>query len=246
MLAGFFTLLIVARFARITWSNVIFVLPLLFVNEGLFQISTYFTDNFFAAVSLAACLVLIRLSELDTQKEGLLWISFGLLLGLQLWKLTNVFLIIPEVLVAAMIIGKRWLQGRKTSARYFLVFTAPIASVFGLSYPFWMWVQSGNPVFPFYNTIFGSKYWSDSSWIFFYGPQNPLEALFYPIVSSLQPTMLGEVKDIFPDLRLNFLFFLARRPDFTSMALNFWRLAGRMDSRLFFFGGRPGGLFFGR
>lgn len=209
MLAGLITLKIVSRLAEITWRRIIVVLPLLFVNEGLFQISTYFNDNFFAAVGLGACVVILKLFESGAKKERWIWVSLGVLLGLQLWKLTNAFLIIPEVVLVLILIAKRWSQGRRSTAWHFSFLTVPIASILGLSYPSWMWIQSGNPFFPFYNSIFNSQYWDASSWSFPFGPQDLVQTLFYPLVSSFQPTLLGEVKDVFPDIRLNILFFLA-------------------------------------
>ena len=49
-------------------------------------------------------------------------------------------------------------------------------------------IETGNPVFPFYNTIFSSKYFSIRNWLDTrFGPHKILEVLLYPIVALRNP-----------------------------------------------------------
>lgn len=208
--AGFLAMKIAFRFMRPSFLNSLLLVPFLVVNESIFQIGTYFTDNLFAVVGISATLILLKLFDTNSRSQTwLLMALLGLFLGVQFWKPTNAILIIPQIFVALLSLRSAWLVGERVLAKSFVLATVPIASLSGFSYPLYMLLETGNPVFPYFNSLFESPYYPEASWGFNFGPRNTFEAIFYPIVSSFNPNLLGEVKDLFPDIKLNILFFLA-------------------------------------
>ena len=57
-----------------------------------------------------------------------------------------------------------------------------------LIYSIYTFIQTGNPVFPFYNTIFHSKYFANSNWLDTrFGPARLIEVLLWPIIIVFYP-----------------------------------------------------------
>lgn len=58
-------------------------------------------------------------------------------------------------------------------------------------YSIYTYLETGNPVFPFYNTIFHSEYYSDTNWLDTrFGPQRLLEVFIWPLVFINEPNRL--------------------------------------------------------
>ena len=77
--------------------------------------------------------------------------------------------------------------------------------LFGGYWAWVMWKEFGNPVFPYFNTVFQSPWWEPSA--FFdpaRGPRTPLQWMFLPFYFSAQSMLVSEVA--FRDYRLPALF----------------------------------------
>ena len=60
-------------------------------------------------------------------------------------------------------------------------------------------IETGNPVFPFYNTIFKSKYFGNWDWLDKrFGPQNNLQVLAYPLIMFFHKNMTCDIAIIEP------------------------------------------------
>jgi hypothetical protein len=56
------------------------------------------------------------------------------------------------------------------------------------------WVQTGSPLFPYYNMIFKSEYFAEENWIDErYGPKSIIQFLIWPIYIIINPTKAYEV-----------------------------------------------------
>ncbi len=66
-------------------------------------------------------------------------------------------------------------------------------------YMLYTYLQTGNPVFPFYNTIFKSEYYSVSDWMDTrFGPQNIKQALFWPLYILKYPEKACDISIVEP------------------------------------------------
>ncbi len=64
-----------------------------------------------------------------------------------------------------------------------LLFILPI-----FIYVYYTYKSTGNPVFPFYNTIFKSKFYANSDWLDLrFGPNKLIEVFFWPILMQIYP-----------------------------------------------------------
>ena len=66
-------------------------------------------------------------------------------------------------------------------------------------YAIYTYLQTGNPVFPFYNTIFHSKYFGNWNWLDTrFGPKGLKEALIWPLVILFDPKRSDDIAIIEP------------------------------------------------
>lgn len=71
-----------------------------------------------------------------------------------------------------------------------------ILTIFTFLFPFilysiYTYLETGNPVFPFYNTIFHSKYYSEMNWLDTrFGPHRLLEVFIWPLIFIREPNRL--------------------------------------------------------
>ncbi|MCA1592819.1 MAG: hypothetical protein LC754_09265, partial [Acidobacteria bacterium] len=100
-----------------------------------------------------------------------------------------------------------------------------------LPFTLFVWRETGNPVFPFYNTLFHSHFWPnfnlyDQRW----GPRGLWETLAWPLRITLKPERMGEIAVYSGRVSLAFVvavvcLFAARR-DRRLRLLGFVTLAG--------------------
>jgi len=180
----------------------ILIVPIFIVNEGLFQLASYFTDNVYAFLAMLSTAIVLKFSKINKRSnEVLLVASLGLSVGLLATKLTNIIYVIPLSMSFVYLVFKN--HRRSDWKRVILLFV--IYGLLILFVNFFLFLnikQSGNPVFPFYNSVFKSEYFPEESWEFNFGPTTVAEKLLYPAYAIIDPVMLGEGKDIFPDLKL--------------------------------------------
>lgn len=174
-------------------KGIVFAGAALVVNEGLFQLGTYYVDNTYAAIALAGFYLVIKFRYTGLSGRNL--IVLGLLIGILLTKATNIF-----YLAAIFFVLLR--HGRTLIYRPIQILTISIPAI-ATAAPFYLQMifLTGNPVFPQLNSIFKSEFYPLENWNFNLGPRNLIERLFYPIFAIIDPTITGEVKDMFPDLK---------------------------------------------
>ena len=194
--------------SRLTIIAAIFIFPALIVNEGLFQVATYFTDNHYTFLALNYVYILMGIGNEESSKAFVLRLFYlGILGGLLITKLTNVIYIIPLCLATIYLSLPRLeklLNDEGEKATFFLAifsFLLPVLILPGI-YLFDAFQHTGNPVFPYYNSIFKAIYFPYESWQFNFGPKTLFERIIYPYIALADPIRLGEVKDLFPDVKL--------------------------------------------
>lgn len=187
-----------------------FVLVLFFINifislEIFFQLATYFVDilgAFFVIWSIS-----LFFKYVVSENRTILFLS-SLLMGVSVaGKLTNLIYLVPFVLLVLFweIKSHKILKKKLGNMVIFgLILLLPIAFSFVKNT-----IQTGNPVFPFYNLIFKSKYYPTVNFEnTAFGGRNFIEKLFWPIFSIYKPERLSEAHDLFNDFKLNFYFVL--------------------------------------
>jgi hypothetical protein len=187
------------------------MIPVFIVNESLFQIGTYFTDNTYVFLLMFYLFILFKLNNNAIKKPYFVFLNVaaGFLAGLIMTKLTNVVYVVPFLFVNIYLIYKGYAINNREKMFKFVM----VALIFGLcmisiNYGGVVnFLKSDNPVFPYYNKIFHSVYYPETSWPFNFGPTTITQRLFYPFYAVANPELLGEVKDIFPDIKLLMIFF---------------------------------------
>ncbi len=204
------------------------ILFILATDQISYLINIYMIDLLSLPLLTGAALLTIRLGQSRHLDRSL--IKIALLLGISVtFKLTNTFFAIPIALLCVYESIKlyrehRYLPTKATIAIAVLAGTLP--SLFFLAY---MFSQTGNPFFPYYNGIFKSSLtlatnYRDQE----IGPNGFLTKLFWPIVSFIYPTKLSAMNTaIIYSGRFNLGFIL-------SLCLLFWRLAPSSIRKLCF------------
>ena len=191
------------------FSNILLVL--FFINifislEAFFQIGTYYVDiigAFFILWSLYLWFLYLK-----GEKSKYLYLS-GLLMGIAVsGKLTNLIFAIPMfILICIFECQKSETLKLKTNKilLFVILLLIPISvSCVG------NFLKTNNPLFPFYNSIFKSKYFPPVSFENTnYGGRYFTEKLLWPIYSLKNIGRLGEGHDLFNDYKLNLYFGLA-------------------------------------
>jgi hypothetical protein len=193
-----------------------FISILLFVNifmslEAFFQIATYFVDI------LSTTLILLALYWLflgEKNKKYFLWSA--VLMGLiVVTKYTNLIYLPAYGLVYLLLVLRR----KEPDKIKILAVGFGLLIIVVLAGFFKNWKTTGNPVFPFYNAVFKSKYFST---INFgdgrFGGRNLSEKLTYPWFSFKNPSRLGEGHDLFNDFKLQIYFGIV----LIAFGISFW------------------------
>ena len=143
---------------------------------------TYMVD-LLSVPLLLEVLTWILLRETDTA----ILCQAALLLGLATAKLTNAPFS-AVLLLCLAIRGRRFISFRIVAVLAVLFFI-PL-----LPYLAYNWISTGNPVFPYYNTVFKSGYYGLENFRDFrWPPKNISEFLFFPALAFLKPARLTEL-----------------------------------------------------
>ena len=148
------------------------------------QLGTYYIDNFSVALLLEIMYVIFFEGK-DIFKEKTRLYILAYVVGLAVCtKLTNAIYILGP-LVYLLIINIKDIKNIKIYDYLLLVITFVIPL---LPYVVDAIVQTGSPVFPYYNTIFKSEYFMQENWVDDrYGPKNILEFLLWPFYIIKRP-----------------------------------------------------------
>jgi hypothetical protein len=122
-------------------------------------------------------------------------------------KFTNLIYLVPFVIIFIYITFKN-ISDVGQKIKTILIFGSLIVIPIGASL-IRNTIETENPVFPFYNSIFKSKYYPAVSFDnTAFGGRNFIEKLFWPIISVAMPERLSEAHDLFNDFKLNIYFVL--------------------------------------
>lgn len=162
-------------------NNLVCILSIIIIltEQIMSNMITYYVDIFNIPIILEIILIILERQNINNNSQNF-YVLFlaGILVAL---KVSNAFFLIPLAII--YIIRYKKSINYKTFLFGFIIFIIPI-----LVYVLNIYIQTGNPVFPFYNSIFKSKYLENSNWIeSFYGPKNLLERLFWPIYTIFEP-----------------------------------------------------------
>lgn len=142
---------------------------------------TYYIDNYSLCFLLE--IFYIAFFEKDILKEKIKLYIFSLIIGISITlKISNIALLIP---LAIYFVLKNIKELKNLKFRDYiisvllLVFPLLIYSIYNL-------IQTGNPIFPYYNGVFKSEYftcdnWKDTN----FGYTNIIELLLWPVVATL-------------------------------------------------------------
>lgn len=155
----------------------IFALIVIITEQILSNMTTYYVDLFSIPFFLEIILIIIENRGSKLNNYLVLFMS-GIIVSL---KISNAFLLIPLAIIYIYKYYKyiNW----KTFVFGIIVVFIPLCVYLINNY-----IQTGNPVFPFYNSIFKSSYLAQENWIEdAYGPKNLIERLFWPIYTIFVP-----------------------------------------------------------
>lgn len=214
--------IIVRKFAR--YLGVLFILA---TDQISYLVNIYMMDLLSLPLLISAALLTLRLSRSPRPDRAL--IKIALFLGIAIaFKLTNAFFVVPIVALAVFELFK--LRRQKPFLPGRALITAALAAVLPSIFFFgYMFSQTRNPVFPYYNKIFQSPLmpavnYRDPN----LGPDSLLTKIFWPIISFLVPHRLSamNVAVVYAG-RLNLGFVL-------SLCLLCWPQAPSLIRRLSF------------
>jgi hypothetical protein len=179
-------------YVRAAWPRAACVLLVCLSEHALFEINEYMIDVLAVPLLLEAISLAARGGEGSNFRRDVLSASF--LVGLAAaFKLTSATLALPLALLFAprLTAELRAAPARAAGAvaAAALLFALPLAP-----YASYLFAQTGNPVFPLYNAIFESPYWTpanyrDPRW----GPFGLWETLTWPLASVFNPARLSEL-----------------------------------------------------
>lgn len=165
---------------RISFNRVLWALIIVFPLDTIMMFGSYYVDAL--AIPIGIEVVRILLYEPRKKKNIIDILYFAMLCGIWIgMKLTNVVFVIPCVMVFIFF-----------HYRSFKIYTWIESIGLGifpyLQYLIFNTICTGNPVFPYYNTLFKSVYYplinfKDSRW----GGTNLFEKVFWVIFAALKP-----------------------------------------------------------
>ena len=173
---------IFSKFIKNEWIIIIGSLLCVLNLSIIDLIDVYYADLF----SLVYLLEIVNIALFDClDKNNILKFSYiGFISGLAFCtKISNAFFI--------FIFGLLYLIRNKSNLKnvkwyvyivFIIMFVIP-----SFVYAYYAYKETGNPVFPFYNTIFKSGYYPDSNWMDLrFGPNNVIEVIFWPIIMNFK------------------------------------------------------------
>lgn len=197
------------------------VLLILLTEQALFEINNYMIDLLAVPLLLEATYVILNTGKIIERHE-LRRVAFFLGASVT-FKLTNLAFVLPLILVYAYKLKPSFKF--KDAALSLLIFLAPL-----LPFSLFMYTETRNPIFPFYNTIFRSPYWPLINWTDVrWGPKSIWEGLIWPLLISFKPERTSELAVYSARLSLIFLAVLLclfLRPEKNIRTICFIILAG--------------------
>lgn len=170
------------------------ILFCLLTEHILFLVNLYMVDLLSLPLMMAAAL---RASDLAARRrQGPALIEICLYLGISIaFKLTNACFALPIILICLYQILKSTPKPSKTIAAVALLCLILPSVPFML----YLWSQTGNPVFPYYNGVFKSSLMVARNYRdVLHGPENFWQALTWPVISFIYPERLSAMLGMTP------------------------------------------------
>ena len=214
-------------FFRNAWVRAAGVLIAVSAEHLLFEVNNYMADLLAVPLILEATYLALNGTSRDSTKPEVdvrNLVCIALLLGMSVaFKLTNASVALPVVLLCAYhavvqprVVGVS-IAGRAKQLALAAVFCAVAFLAPLLPFSFYLYRDTGSPVFPVFNGIFKSVFWPPHSiWDPRWGPVGLWEKLVWPVLISFQPERLSELAVYSGRISLAFAvaipaFILARR-----------------------------------
>lgn len=138
---------------------------------------TYYVDLFAIPFILEFILIIFEKRE-DKFNNYFILLMIGLSISL---KISNIFIILPLVIIY-LYRNFRLVDFKTIIIGMFFVLVPSFIYLYN------NYLQTGNPVFPFYNSVFKSPFLENTNWIeIFYGPKTLIEKLLWPIYVIFDP-----------------------------------------------------------
>lgn len=181
------------------------VLPSCFlatVSVAFSYSGTYYIDNF--SLIFLMEIFLIVFFEKDVLKDKFKLYTLALIIGFSISiKVTNAVFLIA---LAIYFIIKNRKDFRGLKIYNYLIFLV-LAIIPWAIYAIDNYIQTGNPVFPYYNNIFKSEFFMESSWVDQnFGPQNLIQFLIWPIYIVFNPKRAFDTRFVDFTWALGFIF----------------------------------------
>lgn len=188
------------------WFGIVFV-SMFLSFESFLQIATYYIDIEVAFLMLLSTYFLFRYEK--SKKIMDLILSSIVTAIFVLGKMTSWYYLFPYFgyLLTILLTDKKQNIKQKI-AKFVLVGLISVSLVIPWLYR--NFSLTNNPVFPFYNGIFKSKYFLTENFSqVIFGGRGFFEKLFYGVVSIKNPVRLGEVHDLFTDYKISIYFIIS-------------------------------------
>ena len=153
-------------------------------------VGTYYIDNFGLVCLMEIFYIMLFEESLFTNKLKLYILAIIVGISISI-KVTNVLFIIP--------IGLYFLLKNLKNFKYLKIYDYILLFIcallpFGI-YALDNYIQTGNPVFPYYNNIFKSDFFMQSEWKDGnFGPENLIQFLIWPIYIVFNPSRAFDTK----------------------------------------------------
>jgi hypothetical protein len=171
------------------WSAVLLIVSTEFL---LYLLNFYLIDLLALPLLLEATYLALNFAEL--RKKNYAIIHIALFLGISVaFKITNLAFVVPIV----MLCGWRAYFHRKELRVSYLalatvIFIAPL-----VPFSFFLYRQTGNPLFPLLNSFFKSPYLPHHNWDDpLHGPKKWWEIISWPILAVIYPERLSEMSGL--------------------------------------------------
>ena len=170
--------IILSKFIKNKYYVALISIVILLTEQLLSNMITYYVDILSIPIFLEIIINILENKESNNYNNCFILLLSGIIFSL---KVSNAFLLIPLILIC--IVRYRKSINYKTFLIGIPIFILPFLPYFINNF-----IQTGNPVFPFYNSIFESNYLPNTNWTeTFYGPKTFLERLFWPICIFFDP-----------------------------------------------------------
>ena len=157
--------------------------------EGIiYQVSNYWVD----LLAFPLLLEIIYFLVFQKNRTNYHFMLIALFMGMSAaFKLTNLYLIFPAIIVFTFI----YFNNNRKMQISSLIFILSFVVIFFLPlipFQFYIFNETGNPIYPHFNSIFKSPLWSlQDKFDLTLGPENLFEKLFWPFVMLVKSERLS-------------------------------------------------------